>query len=67
MLILTREIGEIIMIRDNIQIKVAKIDRGRVYLSITAPREIDIDRKEIHDRKEMHKDKPSKRTESNAK
>lgn len=50
MLILTRRIGESIIIDDNIQVKVVDIQGGQVRLGIDAPAVIDIYRKEIYDR-----------------
>ena len=49
MLILTRKLNEGLMIGDNIEIKVIKIEDGKVKLGISAPRSIDVYRKEIYD------------------
>lgn len=49
MLILTRKLNESLMIGDNIEIKVIKIEDGKVRLGISAPKNIDIHRKEIYD------------------
>jgi len=49
MLVLTRKDDESIMIGKNIQIKVIKSDSGKVRLGIDAPKEIEINRKEIYD------------------
>lgn len=49
MLILTRKLNESLMIGDNIEIKVIKIEDGKVRLGISAPKHIDIHRKEIYD------------------
>ncbi len=48
MLILTRTIDESIMIDDDIEIVVLGIERGRVRLGISGPRERIIHRKEIY-------------------
>jgi len=48
MLILTRRIGESIMIGDNIEIVVSGIRGRQAQVSITAPDEIKIYRKEIY-------------------
>lgn len=49
MLILTRKLNESLIIGDNIEIKVIKIEDGKVRLGISAPKNIDIHRKEIYD------------------
>jgi carbon storage regulator len=49
MLILTRKIDESLIIGDDIEIKVIKIEDGKVKLGISAPKNIDIHRKEIYD------------------
>ena len=49
MLVLTRKDDESIMIGKNIQIKVIKSDSGKVKLGIDAPKDIEINRKEIYD------------------
>ncbi|MGD9108979.1 MAG: carbon storage regulator CsrA [Gammaproteobacteria bacterium] len=48
MLILTRRVGESIMIGDNIEIIVSNIKGRQAQVSITAPDEIKIYRKEIY-------------------
>ncbi len=47
MLILTRKKDESIVIGDNIEIKVVAIEDGKVKLGISAPKNIEIHRKEI--------------------
>lgn len=49
MLILTRRLGENIVIGDNIIIRVLDIT-GQVKLGIDAPREIDVHREEIYEK-----------------
>ena len=51
MLILSRLPGEEIVIADDITIKVIDVQRGsgRVRLGISAPRDVDIDRKEVRE------------------
>lgn len=49
MLILSRKLEESIIIDDNIEIKVVELGNGRVKLGISAPREIEILRKELYD------------------
>ena len=50
MLVLTRRIGEQIVIGDSIRVTVTAVHGDRVRLGITAPASIRVDRKEVHDR-----------------
>lgn len=47
MLVLTRKVGEKIVIGDNITVMVISVDRENVRLGIEAPRDIDVNRLEI--------------------
>ena len=47
MLVITRKQGESILIGDDIEIKVSKIEDGSVKLAILAPREMTILRNEV--------------------
>jgi len=47
MLVLSRKLGERIVIGDRIVVTVVKLDRGQVRLGIEAPREIAVFREEI--------------------
>jgi carbon storage regulator len=47
MLVLTRKVGETLVIGDGIRITVAAIPGGRVRLAIDAPPEVRVDREEI--------------------
>jgi carbon storage regulator len=51
MLVLTRKVGEQIVIKDDICITIVAIQGDRVRLGITAPRETVVDRQEIHERR----------------
>ena len=51
MLVLTRKIGEEIVIGDNIHIKVLAVDGGKVRIGIVAPKDVIVDRQEVHDRR----------------
>lgn len=50
MLVLTRRVGENIVVADSIQIKVVSIKGGRVRLGFTAPASVRIHRQEVNDR-----------------
>jgi carbon storage regulator len=51
MLVLTRKIGEEIIIDEAICVTIVDIRENQVRLGITAPRETTVDRREIHDRR----------------
>lgn len=48
MLVVTRKKGESILIGDDIEITIAKIDDGSVKIAISAPRNVNILRKELY-------------------
>lgn len=48
MLVITRKNGESLLIGDDIEITISKIDDGSVKIAIEAPREIRILRKELY-------------------
>ena len=48
MLILTRKLKESIMIGDDIEVAVSSIEGDRVKLAISAPKHIEIHRKEVY-------------------
>ena len=50
MLVLSRKVGERILIGDRIVVTVAKLGNGQVRLGIEAPREISVFREEIDPR-----------------
>jgi carbon storage regulator len=50
MLVLTRRIGDSIVVDDNIRISVVSIGGGKVRLAIDAPAEVPVNRLEIHER-----------------
>ncbi len=47
MLVLSRKLGEKIVIGDNIVITVVKIDRNQIRIGIEAPQEVPVYREEI--------------------
>jgi carbon storage regulator len=53
MLVLSRKVGEQIMIADGIEITVLEVRSGKVRLGIDAPASIPVHRKEVFDR--IHK------------
>jgi len=49
MLVLTRKVGEEIVIGENIRVSVVSLQGGKVRLGIVAPKDVIVDRKEVHD------------------
>jgi len=56
MLILTRKPGETITIGDNIHIRVLGVKGGQVRIGVDAPREIAVNREEVHARVQAESD-----------
>jgi carbon storage regulator len=55
MLVLTRRVGEEIIINNNIRVTVVAVQGNRIRLGITAPNSVVVERKELHDRRmEFH-------------
>ena len=50
MLILTRRTGETIAIGDNIEVTVLGVKGNQVRIGVGAPKEVEVDRREIRDR-----------------
>jgi len=50
MLILTRRIGETIMIGDDVAVKVLEVNGCQVRIGVSAPREVEVHRQEIFER-----------------
>ena len=50
MLILTRRIGEKLIIGDNVTVSVLGVRGSQVRIGIEAPRDVKVDREEIHQR-----------------
>lgn len=55
MLILTRRIGEVLCIGDDIRITITGVIGNQVKLGVEAPKSIDVDRLEIRIRKNSEK------------
>jgi carbon storage regulator len=51
MLILSRKVGESLIIDGNIEVKILDIKNGNVRVGVHAPDHIVVDRQEIHERK----------------
>jgi carbon storage regulator len=48
MLVLTRKVGEQIVIDDNIVVTIVAIDGNKIRLGIEAPKSVRVDRAEVH-------------------
>ena len=55
MLILSRKINETIVINDNIKVTVLEVRGDKVRLGVEAPKSINVDRKEVWERKHATK------------
>jgi carbon storage regulator len=51
MLVLSRKVGEEIVIGNNVRITVVEIRGGKVRIGITAPENVTVDRQEIHEKR----------------
>jgi carbon storage regulator len=56
MLILTRRIGETLMIDDNVTVTVLGVKGSQVRLGVNAPKEVAVHREEIYQRIQREKD-----------
>jgi carbon storage regulator len=60
MLVLSRKVGEEIVIGSNIRITLVAINGGKVRIGVTAPKDVVVDRQEINQRrKEFAKGRPT--------
>jgi len=50
MLVLTRKIGETVIIGDNVTVTVLGIQGGQIKFGIIAPKEVSVHREEIYER-----------------
>lgn len=60
MLILTRRVGEILRINDDITVVVLGVSGGQVRLGISAPKEVSVHREEIYEKIKREGDKKNK-------
>jgi carbon storage regulator len=51
MLVLTRRVGETIVVDGKIRITVAAVNGNKIRLSIKAPPDVRVDREEVHERR----------------
>ena len=51
MLVLTRKIGEQVVIDDNIVLTIVAVDGNKIRLGIQAPKSVRVDRAEVHQRR----------------
>ena len=65
-LILTRKLGETLMIGDEISVTVLGINGNQASIGIAAPKEVGVYREEIYDRIKMNTPKDAARTKMNA-
>lgn len=58
MLVLTRRVGETIVIDHDIRVTIVSVRGDRVRVGITAPKFVQVDREEIHERRAESKAVP---------
>ena len=59
MLVLTRRVGEQVVINDDVIVTVVAVQGEKVRLGITAPASIRVDRQEVHERRRRPLVRPS--------
>jgi len=61
MLTLTRKVGEVIYVGDDVQIVVREIRRNQVRIGVIAPERVEVDREEVYERKHGKADAPKRK------
>ncbi len=56
MLVLTRKVGESLIIGDNIKITICAVNNSQIRVGIQAPKDIEIHREEIYERIKKEKE-----------
>ena len=59
MLILTRRVGETLIIGDEVSVTVLGVKGNQVRIGVNAPRDVSVHREEIYERIKTEDDKPS--------
>lgn len=60
MLILTRRVGESLVIGDDVVVNVLGVKGNQVRIGVDAPKDVTVHREEIYDRINAAKDQPTK-------
>lgn len=63
MLILTRRVGESVMIGDEVTITVLGVKGNQVRIGVNAPKDVSVHREEIYDRIQKEHDEPAEASE----
>ncbi len=64
MLILTRKVGETLIIGDDITVTICAVKNSQVRVGIKAPKDVDIHREEIYERIQKEKEELNRESES---
>ena len=51
MLVLTRKVGQKILIGENVEVTILGVSGGQIKVGVAAPRSVNVDREEIRDKK----------------